>query len=163
MVCQELASWFERAYPGFKACYGLRKYTYRGSSSPLSPDLDVAVALEGNRLIGCEVKLLAPGPGGVAPAADSQVYKGLGQALLLLKYVDFSYLVVPKLEVTMSQSTRYIFEELVEHYLPLGLIEFCPDEGDKGLEFEITHQPSETELSFAWEKNKIIGYLAGEA
>ena len=169
-VCRELASWFETKYPGFSVRYGLKKYTYRGSATPLNPNLDVAVVMEGNRLLGCEVKLFAPRPQGQAsaggglslPAIDYQVYRGLGQALLLLKYVDFSYLVLPRLEMTMAQSTRYIFEELVEHYQPLGLIEFCPDEEGKGLEFEVTHQPSETELSFAWEKNKIISYLCGE-
>jgi hypothetical protein len=76
------------------------------------------------------------------------IYKGIGQALFNLRYVDQSFLVLPDskkfLEYISRHSHPIFLNTLLNKHLPLGLIEYkycfpSDDELDVG-EFEVIHK-----------------------
>jgi hypothetical protein len=79
-------------------------------------------------------------------AVDPNIYEGMGQALFQLKYVDKSYLVLPRLGSLNLQETSGFLNALLEDLnLPIGLITFVPT--DRGhLEFNEVQKAKKSEL-----------------
>lgn len=178
-VCMELAKWMGRVYPGASVCCGLKSVAYRNTWYEhyyLSPDLDVAVVRD-SKLIGCEVKLLSgraagkterwkskwkpqhrlglPAEDRVIRAADKEIYKGLGQALFLPKYVHQAYLAIPDLDYLGAMQGGHEFDGeganvlaslrgtivALMNYLPIGLLMFSPKGRQQDeLQFRVMHE-----------------------
>jgi hypothetical protein len=156
-VCIKLAKWIKRQNLQSKAACNLKNYRHKGRSLSLSPDIDVAI-LQEEKLIGCEVKLLAGRKAGLTESLltgesriirgiDREIYSGLGQALYLLRYVDRAYLVLPSLRRLIENfgldiGVEYVLKEAMEKFLLIGLIYFVP-KSDQELEFEIIKEASD--------------------
>jgi hypothetical protein len=98
---------------------------------------------------------------------DKNLYSGIGEALFLLRYVNFSYFVYPKLEKlpNYNPDVRILIDQLFDKFLPIGLIEYFPD-SDGTLGFEVTHEArieyseARIEYRFGAKYQYIIEYLA---
>ena len=90
---------------------------------------------------------------------DKNLYSGIGEALFLLRYVNFSYLVYPKLEELPNYNLeiRLFLDELFKSFLPIGLIEYCPNLECTDFNFKITHEAKE--YRYGANCLYIIGYL----
>lgn len=200
-VRDELKSWVREFYPGCPVEGPVRHVTsFKGKRHPLTPDIDVAVGISRDELIGYEIKtpkgrkltnyeyeggehsirgyapgvrntirsLKAKGIGGIKEeriqtlfqaGSDPEIYKGIGEVLFLLRYVDRAYLVLPRCiyYFMKPQQAQFLDTLIKKEFLPIGLIVFSPAE-EGGLEFRQVHAARKLDL---WKVNDVEAKLCG--